>query len=102
MAEKIYDQREELHKLKQKNTTSGGTRECTDSLENEQILQSHLEKRYTTQDMLEAFKHGREFEQIKGDSDMICGTTPTKNLPFYEWIARFPENKEHSSPSADG
>ena len=61
------------------------------------------ELKYTVLDMLEAFNHGRNFEQLEGyvvlpgvekgalqyhrfDSDMDYSTLDEKHRPFYEWL----------------
>jgi len=61
------------------------------------------ELEYTEADMLDAFRHGRNFEQLEGyvvlpgvgkgplqyrrfDSDMDYSTLDEKHRPFYEWL----------------
>ena len=40
------------------------------------------------QELIKAFKHGREFEQIESKSEIDYSNKEDKYLPFYEWFAR--------------
>ena len=47
-----------------------------------------VDKIYTEADMLDAFYHGREYKPMKCDYDYLTDGTPTKHLPFWEWLYR--------------
>lgn len=42
---------------------------------------------YFEQQMLIAYKHGIEFEQLDDGYDVEISKVDDKNLPFYEWFA---------------
>jgi len=60
---------------------------------NENTSEPDDSKKYTEKDMLFAFRHGRDFEQIpmKLGADLPTDTKDI-NLPFWEWLKRHYEN----------
>lgn len=40
------------------------------------------------QELLKAFNHGREFEQIESKCEIDYSNKDDKYLPFYEWFAK--------------
>lgn len=44
------------------------------------------EKKYTILDMLDAFYHGRNYEELNVKYDLDYSTVDEKHRPFYEWL----------------
>ena len=44
------------------------------------------EKKYTAEDLLEAFRHGRTYEHHETECDLDYSELPEKNRPFWEWL----------------
>ena len=52
------------------------------------IISAVMRSAFFKDEMKKAFMHGRNFEQLKTDSDMNVTNVDDKHLPFYEWFAK--------------
>jgi len=43
-------------------------------------------KKFTETDMLEAFRHGRNYEPCESKDDINTASLPEKNRPFWGWL----------------
>lgn len=52
------------------------------------IISAVMRSAFFKDEMKKAFMYGRNFEQLKTDSDMNVTNVDDKHLPFYEWFAK--------------